>query len=217
MNPREQAQAITDATGIRDGGKTTEAFTRFFHRAPRVGWNSLTQDDFAMIEDAFADAAGRPRRKRKNNLVWKIGFWWHWHITSPIIYPLAEAPFTACRKIYWHAWKKRRGGEVMTGVLHDDGEVYLEFTPWREARDRRREALAGLPLRCRAAAHLGWLHSGWDWCCPACGIDFGAPDDTARTEAVATEGLNAHVAEDHAGAMPGECGVTRLFWIRRNG
>lgn len=215
MNAREQAQAITDVAGIQDAGKTTEAFTRFFHRGTRTGWNSLTQDDFAPLEDAIADAYGRPRRKRKNPLVWKIGFWWHWHVTSPIVYPILEAPFTIARKTAWHVWKKRHGGEVMVADWRDDGEAYIKFIPWTEANARRRELVDGLPLYYRIAARFGRLRTGWDWCCPACGIDFGAPDDTTHLETIATEGLNAHVAEDHAGAMPGECGVTRLFWTGR--
>jgi hypothetical protein len=241
MNPREQAQAITDAAGIQDGGKTTEAFTRFFRRGSRTGWGSLTQDDFAMIEDAFADAAGRPRRKRKNNLIWKIGYWWHWHVTSPLDDGL--------RWLGWHLLP----GKCRIVIQTEDASYGVDETSWivaqsRIRRTRRRHPAADifaglygfhiitmpdesaatayrirygpaaddrLPLHWRIAARLGRLHSGWDWCCPDCGIDFGAPDDTTHAEAVATEGLNAHVAEDHAGAMPGECGVTQLFWTRR--
>lgn len=213
MNPREQAQAITDLAGIEGGGKNTEAFTRFFRRGSRTGWNSLTQDDFAMVEDAFADAAGGPRRKRKHPLVWKIGFWWHWHVTSPIIYPLIEAPFTACRKIYWHAWRKRHGGEVMVPDWRDDGEAYIAFMPWVEANAQRRQLVANLPLRHRIADRLNRLHVAWGWCCPDCGIDFAEPEHLEPRDVRAFAALDAHVAEAHGGAAPEEAEAAQLFWI----
>lgn len=215
MNPREYGELFSAVAGTDE--KTTEAFTRLLATGHAGGgWNSLTQDDFLQFENAVNDSWGRPRRKRKNDLVWKIGRWWHRHITSPIIYPIIEAPFTLARKTAWHAWKKRHGGEVMAPDWRDDGECYIKFIPWTEANAQRRELVAALPLHLRLASRFGRLHTGWDWCCPACDIDFGAPDDTARTEVVATEGLDAHVAEDHGGAMPGECGVTQLFWTRRS-
>lgn len=213
MNPREQAEAIADAVGIQDGGKTAEAFTRFLAKGSHTAWNDLSQDDFQMLEDAFADGTGRPRRKRKHPLVWKIGFWWHWHITSPIIYPIVEAPFTACRKIHWHVWKKRHGGEVIAPEWHDDGEAYLAFMPWTELNAQRRTLTANLPLRHRIASRLGRLHIGWGWRCPQCGIDFAEPDDLAPCDVRAYAQLDAHVAQAHGGITPDEAEAIQLFWI----
>lgn len=213
MNHREQAQAITDLAGIEDGGKTTEAFTRLFHRGSRSGWNSLTYDDFAPLDDAIADAYGRPRRKRQNPLVWKLKFWWHWHVTSPIVYPIVEAPFAACRKAHWHAWKKRHGGEVMVADWREDGEAYLAFIPWAEASARRRELVADLPLRHRIASRLGRLHAAWGWCCPECGIDFAQPGDLAPCHVRAAAELDGHVEDEHGGTMPEEAEAIQLFWI----
>lgn len=213
---RDNAQAISDMAGIEDGGRTTEAFTRFFHRGSRVGWNALTQDDFAMIEDAFADSMGRPRRKRKNNLVWKIGFWWHWHVTSPIIYPASEVFTNVLKKIYWHAWKKRHGGKVLAPYRGDPGETFIKYIAWTEWTEQRRQLnanLPNLPIRYRIAARLGRLYGGWVWCCPDCDFDFGQPDDTMQTEIDADAALKNHARVTHDGIIPGACGVAQIFWI----
>ncbi len=235
MNPREQGELFSAMTGTDE--KTTEAFTRFLTTGHAGGWNSLTQDDFAMLEDAINDSWDRPRRRRKNPLVWKIGFWWHWHITSPLddgarwlawhILPHAcrlivhvagescvadDISFTATR--LRARWTTRHYPQAtFTPIIH--GLYHLEL-PDEAAAD----AYCGkyhsrddrLPMRYRIADRLGRLHSGWVWDCPDCGIDFADPGDTLSTETEAAAALYAHAETAHAGMMPGTCGVTQILW-----
>lgn len=210
--PRDQAEAITDMLGVEDTGRTTEAFTRFFRRGSQDGWNSLTQDDFAMLEDALADGLGRPRRKRKHPLLWKAGFWWHWHVTSPIIYPVLEAPAAFGQWIAWHAWRKHNG-IVFYAYRSEDGALCIGETGWDEQHDDRSRIVAETPRAYRIAARLGRLHGGWAWCCPDCGIDFSRPDATLPTAHDADEDLGRHVRSGHAGIAPEASAVTKVFWI----
>ena len=209
---RETAQIITDVLGIEDGGRATEAFTRFLNKGGRTGWNSLTQADFDAIQDACDDGMGRPRRKHDHPIAWKVKRWWHWHVVSPIVYPVLSAPGDAWHRILWHTWKKRHGGKVLYTYRGDDGEGHLGEQLWTERRDQTRELTANLPLRHRVAARLGRLHSAWIWECPSCDI-FAEPEETGGSEAGATAGLDDHVQAAHAGSAPDECDVTQVFWI----
>jgi hypothetical protein len=217
--PREYGDLIASATTAisgngKEASRLSEAFTRFFHKGGRTGWDSLTREDFDALEEACDDAFGRPHKRRRYLFGFRSHRWWHWHIVDPIIYPVIEAPFTIARKIWWHVWKKRHGGTVFTGVEGDDGEVYLHIITWREARDRRGAELGNLPWRYRLAVHFGWLRSGWIWECPACDISAG-PDETLSTGFAARAALAEHVAEQHAGIMPEESDTTEIYWLGR--
>lgn len=223
MTHRENAEAISAAAGIKDGGRTAEAFTRLFTRRERSGWNGLTQADFAMVEDAFADATGRPRRKRKNPLRWEIGFWWYWHVTSPLIHPVTNVPGNAWRCFYWHAWRKRHGGIAYFAYRGPDGESYLGSTLWTEYHAEKR----ALAEQARADRWGSWRALVWDklawtkitptahlypgWSCRPCHIVAGLGCDGFAGSGEANDFFTRHLAQCHGGLAPEGAGIEE--WV----
>lgn len=125
---RQKAEFITGLIGADDK-------TRLVVQRKATGWISL-QAEFDALQDAFDDSMGRPRRKRKHPVVWKMRYWWHWHITDPIVYPILFFPGNACRFIAWHCWRKFTGYEVMVVRPDGKGDGRIE---WMSARTYRRE------------------------------------------------------------------------------
>lgn len=137
--PRETAHLITSVAGIPDT-PAEEAFTRLINHGRSGGWFSLTQADFDTAQDAFDDAMGIPRRKKKNPIVWKATFWWHWRVVDPIIYPALEA----LAYTWWllvRQWLP--GGVRLIAVCEPDAAIQnvSRITAW---------------ARTRAAAHRGY-------------------------------------------------------------
>lgn len=134
--PRQKAEFVTGLIGADD--KTTEAMTRLIGQRHATGWISL-QAEFDALQDAFDDSMGRPRRKHQHPVAWKIRYWWHWHITDPIVYPILFAPGEACRFIAWHCWRKWTDHEVTVVRSYDNGEGCIEFMSARAYRREKRE------------------------------------------------------------------------------
>lgn len=129
-SPREKAEFITGLIGADD--KTTDAMTRLIAQRQATGWNSL-QAEFEALQDAIDDAMGRPRHKHLHPLVWRTKYWWHWHVTSPIIYPLMDVPGA----LWWHCFRKWTGGTGTWIVSCSDGHVrVLEMTRNEHRRHR---------------------------------------------------------------------------------
>lgn len=140
--PRDAARAITDLAGIPDA-PAEEAFTRLLAAGGRGGWFSLTQADFDQAQDAFDDAIGRPRRKHKNPIGWKIGFWWHWRVVDPIIYPALEALAFA----WWLLIRQWLPGGVRLIAVCEPAAAIQDVsrvTAWARTRHARRR---GCPTR----------------------------------------------------------------------
>lgn len=129
---REKAEFVTGLIGA--DGKTTDAMTRLMNSL-RAG--HPMQAEFDALQDAVDDAMGRPRHKHLHPVVWQIRYWWHWHITDPIIYPLLDVPghiATAIRKV---------AGRKLTWMrLDTDGRLLLEEKTWYEVRRQRRQMKA---------------------------------------------------------------------------
>jgi len=134
--PRDAAQAVNELAGIPGAGAHEEALTRLITTGARGGWSSLTQADFDQAQDAFDDAVGRPRRKRQNPILWKIGFWWHWHVTSPIVFPAMEA-FAA---FWWFAARQWFPGAIRVAVAQGPTRALIEDVSRFGAIRRRRWA-----------------------------------------------------------------------------
>lgn len=214
--PREVAQLVVETAGIPDAAVHEEALTRLIATGARGGWNSLTQADFDGVQDAFDDATGQPRRKRKNPLLWKIGFWWHWHVTSPIVYPVVSAPGDLLAYLRWHLWSKRHGAQTLVAYRGEDGEVYLKTMPWTAHRDQC--AAEGTPLPNEFARLLGRpfdrfrKHTAYGWDCPPCRIHAGDPANPFPTELAAAAGLSAHVRDSHHGEKPDDAWADQISW-----
>lgn len=129
---REKAEFVTGIIGA--DGKTADAMTRLMNSI-RAG--HPMQAEFDALQDAADDAMGRPRHKHLHPTVWRIRYWWHWHITAPIIYPLMDVPghiATAIRKV---------AGRKLTWLRLDaDGHLLLEEKTWYEVRRQRRQIQA---------------------------------------------------------------------------
>ena len=142
--PRAVAHAVNELAGIPGAGAHEEALTRLITTGARSGWNSLTQADFDQAQNAFDDAMGLPRRKRQNPILWKITFWWHWHVTSPIVYPaigvLAWAWFYTIRQWLPGAIRVAGTENHRCGAIED----LSRFAAIRRTRWARRH---GVPVR----------------------------------------------------------------------
>lgn len=135
---RQKAEFITGLLGADD--KTTDAMTRLM-RSMRAG--HPLQAEFDAVQDAFDDAMGRPRHKHLHPLVWRAKYWWHWHITSPIIYPLMEAPGIVWDFVAWHVWRKWTDCKVMVMRGDGNGDGRIEWMSAREYRREKREIRRG--------------------------------------------------------------------------
>lgn len=134
--PRQKAEFVTGLLGADD--KTADAMTRLIAQRHATGWNSL-QAEFDALQDAIDDAMGRPRHKHLHPLVWRTKYWWHWHITNPIVYPIMDAPGNTCRFIAWHCWRKFTDYRVMVIRPDGKGDGRIEWMGAREYRREKRE------------------------------------------------------------------------------
>jgi hypothetical protein len=130
---REKAEFVTGIIGA--DGKTTDAIVRL---GVQMRAGAVNQADFDAVQDAFDDAAGRPHRKHMHLAAWKISYWWHWHVTSPIVYPLLDVP----AKIGMVA-RKVSGRKLTWMRIDTEGYLHMEEMTWYEARRVRRSRAGG--------------------------------------------------------------------------
>lgn len=237
--PRETARAVTELAGIPDTA-AEEALTRLIANGRHGGWNSLTQGDFDTLQDAFDDATGRPRRKHSHPLVWKARFWWHWHVTDPIVYPvtmpvgdfLAAASWCAVRRFLPRA---HRVAIEVDGADWGADDTGLRGRRQREAWVREHapgatvfDAIRGLLVlrlpdtdtayRYRdefgiTAPIQAPLLTGHGWVCPPCRIRAGVPGDAFDSEAQAAAAFSGHVHDSHGGRVPDGAQVDEIEWL----
>lgn len=226
-SPREVARQFVrfnglpgaeDLAELPGAAAVEESMARFIAHGRHTGWNGLTQDDFDALQDAF-DGPDAPPRKKQNPIVWKIQFWWHWHVTSPIVYPILFAPGRLYRYLHWHLWRKRHGGEALVAYRGDDGEGYLKTVLWSDWRDQC--AAEGHPLPNEflylITVPLEYLrkHTGYGWDCPPCRIRAGGPGDAYETQGEAVAGIAAHVRDSHEGTAPDGSWIGEITWRGR--
>lgn len=129
--PRQKAEFITGMLGLDD--KTADAMTRLAVQKQATGWSSL-QAEFDALQDAIGDAMGRSRHKHLHPVAWRTKYWWHWHVTSPIIYPLMDLPGA----LWWHCFRKWTGGTGTWIVSCRDSHLRVLEMTWYEHRRHRK-------------------------------------------------------------------------------